>query len=110
MPSPGREQEHADDPFMGLHKHGLDLFSGRNVINLDSGREHTPRDMTSSENGHCYGGIDDRPTLASQKSVQGQKIDRKSVWSQKNDQTDFHPSMISYYLQNIGNEAAGWTR
>eukprot|EP00757_Euglenozoa_sp_SAG-D1_P001762 gene1762-biopygen1232 len=31
-----REQEHADDPFMGLHKHGLDLFSERNVIKLMS--------------------------------------------------------------------------
>eukprot|EP00757_Euglenozoa_sp_SAG-D1_P001833 gene1833-biopygen11131 len=29
---------------------------------LDSGRKHPPRDMSSSENGHCYGGIDDNPS------------------------------------------------
>eukprot|EP00757_Euglenozoa_sp_SAG-D1_P026733 gene26733-biopygen17254 len=26
---------------------------------LGSGREHPPRDMSSSKTGHCYGGIDD---------------------------------------------------
>eukprot|EP00757_Euglenozoa_sp_SAG-D1_P018296 gene18297-biopygen5326 len=28
---------------------------------LDSGREHPPHAMSSSETGHCYGGIDDCP-------------------------------------------------
>eukprot|EP00757_Euglenozoa_sp_SAG-D1_P026612 gene26612-biopygen16996 len=27
---------------------------------LDSGREHPPRDMSSSQTGHCYGEIDER--------------------------------------------------
>eukprot|EP00757_Euglenozoa_sp_SAG-D1_P012557 gene12557-biopygen297 len=26
---------------------------------LDPGREHPPRDMISSETGHCYGGINE---------------------------------------------------
>eukprot|EP00757_Euglenozoa_sp_SAG-D1_P017166 gene17166-biopygen4886 len=28
------------------------------VVQLYSGREHPPRDMSSSETSHCYGGID----------------------------------------------------
>eukprot|EP00757_Euglenozoa_sp_SAG-D1_P014888 gene14888-biopygen413 len=31
---------------------------------LDSGREHPPRDMSSSQTEHCYSGIDDMKILA----------------------------------------------
>eukprot|EP00757_Euglenozoa_sp_SAG-D1_P012353 gene12353-biopygen288 len=31
------------------------------IFQLDSGREHPPRDMSSSETGYCYGRIDDKP-------------------------------------------------
>ena len=32
---------------------------------LDSGREHPPRDMSSSQTGHCYGEIDETTLLSS---------------------------------------------
>eukprot|EP00757_Euglenozoa_sp_SAG-D1_P015703 gene15703-biopygen4369 len=40
---------------------GIELESRRFALRfqLDSGREHSPRDMCSSGTGHCYGGIDD---------------------------------------------------
>eukprot|EP00757_Euglenozoa_sp_SAG-D1_P027375 gene27375-biopygen10438 len=38
----------------------------RASIQLDSGREHSPRDMSSSETGHYYGEIDESETTGTE--------------------------------------------
>eukprot|EP00757_Euglenozoa_sp_SAG-D1_P016663 gene16663-biopygen4706 len=41
-------------------------------IQLDSGREHPPRDISSSEPGHCYGSI--KAAYPQRLSAKGDKV------------------------------------